>query len=60
MSAQATIPSKTVSQHRWRIQNILGQTKFKEYLSTNPAPQRIIEGKLQYKEDTYNKEKSRY
>ena len=35
MPDQATIPSKTINQHRWRNQNILGQ-----YLSTNPALQR--------------------
>jgi hypothetical protein len=36
------------------------KTKFKEYLSTNLALQRILEGKLQHKEDTCTKEKTRY
>lgn len=35
MPDQATIPSKTINQYRWRNQNILGQ-----YLSTNPALRR--------------------
>jgi hypothetical protein len=33
-----------------------GKTKFKQYLSTNIALQRILEGKLQHKEGTYIKE----
>jgi hypothetical protein len=36
------------------------KTKFKQYLSTNPALQRILEGKLQHKEDTFIKERTRY
>ena len=36
------------------------KTKFKQYLSTNRALQRILEGKLQHKKDTYTKEKTRY
>jgi hypothetical protein len=36
------------------------KTKFKQYLSTSPALQKIIEGKLQHKEGTYTKEKTRY
>jgi hypothetical protein len=47
--------------------NIDGETKifkekikFKQYLSTNPAIQRILGGKLQHKEGTYTKEKRRY
>jgi len=35
------------------------KTKFTEYLSTNPAIQRIINGKLQYKEGNYTLEKAR-
>jgi hypothetical protein len=31
------------------------KTKFKQYLPTNPALQRILEGKLQHKEDTCTK-----
>jgi hypothetical protein len=35
------------------------KTKFKQYLSTNPAPQRIIEGKVQHKVGNYTQEKAR-
>jgi hypothetical protein len=35
------------------------KSKFKLYLSTNPALQRILEGKLQNKEDNYTQEKIR-
>jgi hypothetical protein len=47
--------------------NIDGETKifheknkFKQYLSINPGLHRILEGKLQHKESTYTKEKTRY
>ena len=36
-----------------------GKTKFTQYLSTNPALQRIIKGKLQNKEGNYSLEKSK-
>jgi hypothetical protein len=36
------------------------KTKFKQYISANPPLQRILEEKLQHKEGTYTKEKSRY
>jgi hypothetical protein len=35
------------------------ETRFKQYLSTNPALQRILKGQLQYKEGNYTQEKSR-
>ena len=35
------------------------KTKFTQFLSTNPALQRIIGGKLQYKEGNYTLEKAR-
>jgi hypothetical protein len=35
------------------------KTKFAQYLSTNPALQRIIDGKLQHKEGNYTLEKAR-
>jgi hypothetical protein len=35
------------------------KTKFPQYLSTNPALQRIIKGKLQHKEGNYTLEKAR-
>jgi hypothetical protein len=34
------------------------KTKFKQYLSTNPAPQRMIERKLQHREGNYTQEKT--
>jgi hypothetical protein len=55
MPAQATIPSKTLNKHRWRKQNNPG--KKIQAVSTNPALQRILEGKLQHKEGTYTKDK---
>jgi hypothetical protein len=33
------------------------KTKFRQYLSTKPALQRILEGKIQHKEDTCNKKR---
>jgi hypothetical protein len=35
------------------------KTKFTHYISTNPALQRIIKGKLQYMEGNYAPEKAR-
>ena len=35
------------------------QTKFKQYLSTNPALQRILEGKLQHNEANKTQENTR-
>jgi hypothetical protein len=35
------------------------KTKFTQYLSTNPALQRIIDGKLQHNEGNYTLEKTR-
>jgi hypothetical protein len=35
------------------------KNKFTQYLSTNPALQRIIEGKLQHKEGNYTQENAR-
>jgi hypothetical protein len=43
-----TIDSETKTFH--------DKTKFKQTFSTNPALQRIIEGKLQHKEGNYNDE----
>jgi hypothetical protein len=38
----------------------LNKAKFKQYLSTNQAPQRIVEGKFQHKEGTCTKERTSY
>jgi hypothetical protein len=35
------------------------KAKFTQYLSTNPALQRIIEEKVQHKEEKYTQEKTR-
>jgi hypothetical protein len=35
------------------------KANFKQYLSTNPALQRILEGKLQHEEGIYIKDKTR-
>jgi hypothetical protein len=35
------------------------KTKFTQYLSTNPALERIIDGKHQHKEENYTLEKAR-
>jgi hypothetical protein len=37
----------------------LDKTKFTQYLSTNPALKRIIDGKHQHKEGNYTLEKSK-
>jgi hypothetical protein len=59
MPAQATIPSKTLNYHRWRNKIFHDKTKFTQYLSTNLAPQRIIDGKLEHREGNYTLEKTR-
>jgi hypothetical protein len=57
MLAQATIPNKTLNYNRWRNQVFHYKTKFTQYLSTNPALQRIIVGRVQNKEGNYTLEK---
>jgi hypothetical protein len=60
MPVQATIPSKTLNYHRQRRKKIFhDKTKFTQYLSTNPALQRIIDGKHQHKEENYTLAKAR-
>jgi hypothetical protein len=58
MPAQVTIPSKTLNNHNGETKIFHGKNKFTQYLNINPAAQRIINGKLQYKE-FYTLEKSR-
>jgi hypothetical protein len=53
MPAQATIPEKPSIIKDGEIKIFHDKTKFKKYLSTKPALQRIIEGKLQHKEENY-------
>ena len=59
MSAQVTMLSKTLNYNRYRNQDIPWKNKFTQCLSTNPAFQRIINGKLQYKEGNDTLEKAR-
>jgi hypothetical protein len=42
-----------------KIKIFYDKSKFTQYLSTNPALQRIIDGKLQHKERNYSLEKAR-
>jgi hypothetical protein len=59
MPAQATIPSKLSSTIDGETKVLHDKTKFTQYLSTNPALQWIINGKLQHKEGNYALEKAR-
>ena len=59
MPAQATIPSKTLNYHRWKTKIFHDKTRFKQYLPTNPALQRITVGKHQHKFPNYTHEKAR-
>jgi hypothetical protein len=49
MPAQATIASKTLSYIDGENKVFHDKNKLIQYLSTNPALQRIINGKLQHK-----------
>jgi hypothetical protein len=53
-------PAKLSININGETKTLQDKTKFKHYLSTNPALQRILEGKLRHKEDTCTKEKTRY
>jgi hypothetical protein len=50
MPPQAAIPNKLSITTDGETKIIHDKTKFTQYLSTNPAPQRIKKGKLQHKE----------
>jgi hypothetical protein len=50
---------KTLNYRKWRNQSNHDKTKFAQYLSLNPALQRMIKGKLQYKEGKFTLEKAR-
>jgi hypothetical protein len=58
MSVQA-IHSKIPDHHSRRDKIFHDKTKFEQYVFTNPPLQMILEGKLQYKESTYTKEKNK-
>jgi len=53
MPAQATISSKLSINIEGETKILHDKTKFIQYCSTNPALQRIIDEKLQYKEGNY-------
>ena len=55
-----TIPNKTLNQQGWRNQNIPGQNQIQTVSTYQPYLQRILEGKLQHKESTCTKERTRY
>jgi hypothetical protein len=60
MPAQATIPRKKLSiTIEGETKVFHDKTKFTQYLSMNPALQRIIKGKLQHKEGNHALEKAR-
>jgi hypothetical protein len=63
MTIKATIPCKTLHKNitiDGEIKIYYDKSKFKQYLSTNPALKRILEEKLQNKEGTYINQKTRY
>jgi hypothetical protein len=59
MPAQATIPTKLSITIDGETKVFHDKTKFRQYLSTNPALQRIIKGNFQHKEGNYALEKAR-
>ena len=59
MPAQVTIPSQTLITIDGETKIFHDKTKFTQYLSTNPALQRIIKGKHQHKDGNYTLEKAR-
>jgi hypothetical protein len=59
MPAQATIHNKTLNYHRWRKPRYSMTKQNSQYLSMNPALQRIIKGKHQHKDGNDTVEKAR-
>jgi hypothetical protein len=59
MPAQATIPAKSSITIDGETKVFHDKTKFTQYLSTNPALQRIIKGNPQHKEGNDTLEKAR-
>jgi hypothetical protein len=60
MPARLLYPAKLSINVDGETKIFQGKTEFKQYLSTNPTLQRILEGKLQHKEDTCTKERTGY
>jgi hypothetical protein len=58
MPAQTTIPSKTLTIDG-ETKIFHDKTKLTQYFPTNPALQRILDGKLQHMEGNYTLEKVR-
>ena len=56
---QATIPSKLSITIDGKTKKFHDKIKFTQYLSTNSELQRIIDGKLQHREENYTLEKVR-
>jgi hypothetical protein len=55
MPAQPNVLNKTFNSQRWKKNKPFpGKTKFKQDLSTNPALQIVLEGKLPCREVTYD------
>ena len=59
MPAQATIPGQTLITIDGESKVFHDKTKFTHYLSTNPALQRIITEKKQYKDGNHALEQTR-
>jgi hypothetical protein len=59
MPAQTAIRAKLSITIDGETKVLHDKTKFTQYLSKNPALQRIIKGKLQHKERNYALEKAR-
>ena len=59
MQTQTTIPSQAIIHYQWRKKIFQDKNKFKQFVATNPALMKVIEGKSQPKESnianiTYN------
>jgi hypothetical protein len=59
MPAQTTVTSKSLNYIDRETKILHYLTKFAQYLSINPALQRIIDGKPQHKEGSYTLEKAK-
>ena len=59
MPAQATISNKISINIKGETQTFHDKNKFTQYLSMNPALQKIVKGKFQHEEGNYTPEKGR-
>ena len=50
MQIQTTIPSQAIVHYQWRKKIFQDKNEFKQFVATNPALQKVIEGKSQPKE----------